>query len=95
MLFVSPATTCFVRLSLKWLDLPVYYVTAAEKLAHAQSVQLMMAAPSDVDESGNIGADSKLEVTPDFKDPLGVKDPLSAAAEDESDEFDFDVRFIS
>jgi hypothetical protein len=33
-------------------------------------------------------------VTPDFKDPLGVKDPLSAAAEDESDEFDFDVRFI-
>ena len=27
----------------------------------------------------------------DFKDPLGAKDPLSQALEEESDEIDFDV----
>lgn len=27
----------------------------------------------------------------DFKDPLGVKDPLSSALDEESDEYDFEV----
>jgi len=33
--------------------------------------------------------------SPVFKDPLGVNYHLCAAVDDESDEFDFDVRYIS
>jgi len=51
----------------------------------------MMAAPAELRDSGD-DMFNKVDMSSDFKDPLGVKDPLSFAAEDESDEFDFDVR---
>lgn len=52
----------------------------------------LMIAMADAD-GGDGDADSfyKIDHTSQFKDPLGVKDPLSAAAEEDSDEFDFDV----
>jgi hypothetical protein len=54
----------------------------------------MMAASAETGDSRGVDSSHKVDISPEFKDPLGVKDPLSAAADEESDEFDFDVRLV-